>query len=110
MPRLLSEPSASTAQLERPQEVVDLLEVRPNSVDLVDKVLNTDNVILPKGLHGACKNSKLLVLAGHCTTNIFNDGVFSERSSSTIYFPKSSLVYQLTHSFQVRISEMIQMI
>lgn len=50
MPCLLSEPATCTTQLEGPQEIVDLLEVRPDCVDLVDKVLDADNVVLPKGL------------------------------------------------------------
>ena len=47
---LLLEASQRRLQLEGPQEVVGLLEVRANGQDLVDKVLNADDVVLSKTL------------------------------------------------------------
>lgn len=35
-------------EVERPEEVVSLLEVRADSVDFVDKILNADNTVLTK--------------------------------------------------------------
>lgn len=46
MPGLLAEPSTGTAELERPQEVVGLLEVRTHSVDLVNEVFHADHTLL----------------------------------------------------------------
>lgn len=51
MPRLLPEPTTGTAQLKRPQEVVCFFEMRAHCVDLVDKVLHTDDAMFPKSLH-----------------------------------------------------------
>ena len=50
MPRLLSIASTSIAQLERPQEIVSLLEVGSNGEDLVHQILHADNAFLPKHL------------------------------------------------------------
>lgn len=61
MPSLLSEPSVSTAQLERPQVVVGLLKARPNSENLMDKVLNADDVVLPKGLQHKQETVKSII-------------------------------------------------
>ena len=51
MPGLLAKPSPSAAQLERPEEVVYLLEMRTHSVDLMDQVFHTDYAVLPKSLN-----------------------------------------------------------
>jgi hypothetical protein len=50
VPSLLSVASACVAQLEGPEEVACLLEVRPNSDYLVDKVFNTDDAIFAQNL------------------------------------------------------------
>lgn len=50
MPGLLAKPSPGTAQLERPEEVVGLLEMRAHSVDLVDQVLHANDAVFPKSL------------------------------------------------------------
>ena len=50
VPCLLSVASACVAQLERPQEVVCLLEVRANSDNLVDQVFNTDDPVFTQNL------------------------------------------------------------
>lgn len=50
VPCLLSVASACVAQLERPEEVVCLLEVGPNSDYLVDEVFNTDDAVLAQNL------------------------------------------------------------
>ena len=43
---LLPPASSRSVQLERPQKVGSVLEVGPNSEDLVDQVFNTDDVEL----------------------------------------------------------------
>ena len=43
---LLVEPTVWCVELERPQEVVGLLESWTNGVDLVDQILDTDDVVL----------------------------------------------------------------
>jgi len=45
-----SEATGWVAQFERPQEVRCLLEVRSNSVDLVDQILHADNAELAQGV------------------------------------------------------------
>ena len=47
---LLLEPTEGRLQLEWPEEVVGLLEVWANRHDLVDKVLNADDIVLPEAL------------------------------------------------------------
>ena len=47
---LLLEASQRRLQLEGPQEVVGLLEVRTDGQDLMHKVLNADDVVLPQTL------------------------------------------------------------
>ena len=47
---LLLEASQRRLQLEGPQEVVGLLEVRTDGQDLMHKVLNADDVVLSKTL------------------------------------------------------------
>lgn len=47
MPGLLPKPTTSTAELEWPQEIVDLLEVGTDSADLVNQILHANNAILP---------------------------------------------------------------
>jgi hypothetical protein len=57
----LAETSSWVGELERPEEVIDLLEVWTNGVDLVNNVLNANNAILSK--------------------RFLNDGVVSERNT-----------------------------
>ena len=47
---LLLQASQWCLQLEGPKEVVGLLEVWPNSHDLVNKILNADDVVLAQAL------------------------------------------------------------
>jgi len=47
---LVAESTLGGAQLERPQEVVGILEVSSDIVDLVDQVFNTDDIVLSKSL------------------------------------------------------------
>jgi len=44
------ETTSGVAELEGPQEVADLLEIGPYRVNLVDKILHTDNTVLSKVL------------------------------------------------------------
>ena len=50
VPRLLPEPTAGRAELERPDEVVGFLEVRSHREDLVDEILHADDAVLTQGL------------------------------------------------------------
>ena len=50
VPGLLPVAPQGAAELEGPEEIVRLLEVRPHSVDLVNEVLHADDAILPKRL------------------------------------------------------------
>lgn len=50
VPGLLSVSSASVAQLERPEEVVCLLEVGPNGDYLMDQVFNTNDAVFAQNL------------------------------------------------------------
>jgi len=45
-----TEASSWVGELERPQEVACLLEIRANGVDLVDQVFHADNAVATKGL------------------------------------------------------------
>ena len=47
---LLAEPAPGVAKLERPEEVVDLLEVWPDGEHLVYDVFHTDHALLPETL------------------------------------------------------------
>ena len=47
---LLLQATKRCLQLEWPEEVVGLLEVWANSHDLMDKILNADDVVVPKAL------------------------------------------------------------
>ena len=47
---LLLKTTQRGTKLEWPQEVVCFLEMRTNSIDLMNQILNTYNVILPKNL------------------------------------------------------------
>lgn len=50
---LLGHATLGGRQLEGPQEIGGLLEVRAHRVDLVDQVLDTDDVVLPQRLRVA---------------------------------------------------------
>jgi hypothetical protein len=54
VPLLLQAPKGCL-QLEWPEEVVGLLEVWANSHDLVDKIFDTDDVVLTKALEKASR-------------------------------------------------------
>lgn len=69
-------------QFEWPQEVGGFLEMRTNSVDLMDKVFHAKKIL--------------------ATNNFLNDSVGAERNSLTIDFTKSALVNQLSNRFKVR--------
>lgn len=57
---LLLEAAEGRLQLERPEEVVGLLEVRADRHDLVDKVLNADDIVLPEALTRTESKTKTL--------------------------------------------------
>jgi hypothetical protein len=71
-------------QLEGPQEVVCLLEVRANSVDLMNEIFDANNVVLAEGF--------------------LDDLVVEQRNTLTIDLSKSTLVNKLTNTLQVRIT------
>lgn len=78
------ESTSGIGQLERPQEVVRLFEVRSNGEDLVDQVLHADNTILSKTL--------------------LNELVVGERNALLVDFAVASLVDELTDRFEVGIT------
>ena len=63
VPCLLSVATACIAQLERPEEVVCLLEVGANGDYLMDEVFNTDNAVFAQNLFQKrkVKNNKQLI-------------------------------------------------
>ena len=72
MPCLLSEPATSVTQLEWPQEIISLLEMRAHCDDLVKQIFDADDPVLPESL--------------------LNDGVVGERDSLVLHFAIASLV------------------
>jgi len=81
---LLCETTKRSAQLEGPQEVVGLLEVRADSVNLVNKILNIDDTILSKCL--------------------LNDAVVRRGGSALVLLAITTLVNQLPDTLQVGVS------
>lgn len=79
-----SETTVRVRQLEWPQEVVGLLEVRTNSVDLVDQVLNGDDTVL--------------------TQSSLDDLVVRQGNSLRTNLTVTSLVDQLSDGSQVRVT------
>lgn len=71
-------------ELEGPQEVVDLLEVRANSVDLVDQVLDANDAVLTEGL--------------------LNEGVVAESNALLVDLTEATLVDELTDRRQVGVT------
>lgn len=84
MQKLLLETSSGAVQLEGPQEVVGLLEVRPDGEDLVNEILHTDDALILK-----------LTL---------DDRIVCQGNTLLVNLSESSLVDKLTHRLQVRIS------
>lgn len=79
-----SETTGRVGQLEWPQEVVGLLEVRTNSVDLVDQVLHGDDTVL--------------------TQSSLDDLVVRQSNSLGTNLTVTSLVEQLSNGGQVRVT------
>lgn len=79
-----SETTVRVRQVEWPQEVVDLLEVRTNSSDLVDQVLNRSNTVL--------------------TQSSLDDLVVRQSNSLVSDLTETSLVHQLSDGGQVRVT------
>lgn len=80
----LSETTVRVGQLEWPQEVVDLLEVRTNSGNLVDQVLNGDDTEL--------------------TQSSLDDSVVGQGDSLGVDLTETSLVHQLSDGGQVGVT------
>ena len=78
------ESSTRSSQLEWPQEVVSLLEVRSNSVDLIDKVLNSGNVVLAQ--------------------NLFNSAVLFNGDSLPVDLSETSLEHKSSDALLSRVS------
>lgn len=79
-----SETTVRVRQVEWPQEVVNLLEVRANGVDLVDQVLNRDNTVL--------------------TQSLLDDLVVRQSDSLGVDLTVTSLVDQLSDGSKVRVT------
>lgn len=74
---LFGEAFLGRVQLERPEEVVSLLEVGAERHNLVDEVFNTGNTVLSKGL--------------------LDDGVVSQGDSGAVDLAEAALVDKLSH-------------
>lgn len=81
----LAPPTSRVAQLERPQKVARLLEVRADRCDLVDQVLHAEDIVFPE-----------LVL---------DHGVGGEGEALVLDFAVSALVDEFADGFQVRLAE-----
>ena len=81
----LTETTLWRTELERPQEVAGLLEMLTNTVDLVDKIFNTDDAIL----------AQLLL----------DDGVVCDGYALFVDLAMATLVNQLSHTLQIWVSE-----
>jgi len=79
------EATSGVGQLEGPQEVRGLLEVGPNSVDLVDEILETDNAVLSE--------------------RVLNDLVVGQSNPLLVDLAVPTLVDELADGLQVRITE-----
>jgi len=75
---LVAESTLGGAKLERPEEVVGLLEVRSDGVDFVDQIFNADDSELTK--------------------NLFNDFVGGNGDSLLVDLTETSLVDQIGDS------------
>lgn len=71
-------------EFEWPEEVGSLLEVGPNSVDLMNEILHADNAIFAK--------------------IFFNNGIVSERDTLFIDFTISTLIDKLPDALEIRIA------
>ena len=78
------EPARWVAQLERPQEVADLLEVRAHGEDLMDQVLHADNTVLAQV--------------------VFDDLVVGEGNALLLDLAISTLVDELANSLEVGVA------
>ena len=76
MPRLLSIPSTSSAQFERPQKIICLLEMRAHRHNLVQEILDANDAKLSEGF--------------------LDDGVVGERDALVLDLPVASLVDQFS--------------
>jgi len=81
---LLSPPTSGSVQLEWPQEVGSVLEVRSNIHNLMNKILNTDDSKLAK--------------------RTLDDVIGSDGSTVSINLYVSALVDELANRLQVRCS------
>jgi len=82
---LVAESALGRAELERPHEVVSLLEVSSNSVEFSDQVFDANDVVLSE--------------------NLFNDLVRSDRDSLLVDLSVSSLIDQLRDGVSSGVSE-----
>lgn len=79
-----AEATVGVGQLEGPQEVGGLLEVGADGVDLVDKILNTDNAVLAEAL--------------------LNDSVVGKGNTLLVDLSVSTLVDELLDALQVGVT------
>ena len=84
-----SEASPWCSQLERPEEVVSLLEVLTNSLDLVDQILNRQDSLLSEGLLNnpvvGKRNALLVDLAETTLKNQFANGLTRRITESDVW-------------------------
>jgi len=82
---LLVEPTIRGVKLEGPEESIGLLEMRANGVDFMDKILHTDDPVLPEG--------------------ILDDLIVGDRDALLVKRSETSLVNQFTNRLQVGVTE-----
>ena len=78
------EAAVRVGQLERPQEVASLLEVRSNCVDLVNQILHTDDAVFAQV--------------------ILDDLVVGQGSALLVDLAITTLVDQFTHSLEIGVT------
>ena len=71
-------------QLERPQKVVGLLEIRADCENLMNQILHTLNAVFPEGIR--------------------NKGIVGERDSGPVNFTVATFVDEMADGFKVRLA------
>lgn len=110
---LLLQTTQRGTKLERPEEVVSLLKVRPNGQDLVNKIFNADNTMFTKNLTiespGISKKIQRVQLIVNKSMeeykNLFDDWVVCQSNALLVDLTEPPLVYQFSDTLQVGVPE-----
>ena len=76
--------SGRITQLERPQKVIGLLEIRADCENLMNQIFHTLNAVFPKGIR--------------------NEGIVGERDSGPVNFAVATFVDEMADGFKVRLA------